>query len=71
MDVKTLAVETGLTQKMVRRALESMGDEIQETGAGVKNDPHTYSLLSQYSPIGKETNSAGAMAGQEGWSKAR
>ncbi len=36
MDVKTLAVETGLTQKMVRRALESMGDEIQETGAGVK-----------------------------------
>jgi putative DNA primase/helicase len=60
MDVKTLAVETGLTQKMVRRALESMGDEIQETGAGVKNDPHNYSLLSQYSPIGKETNPAEA-----------
>jgi len=56
MDVKTLAAETGLTQKMVRRALESMGDEIKETGGGVKNDPHTYSLLSQSLPIGKETN---------------
>jgi len=60
MDVKTLAAETGLTQKMVRRALESMGEEIKESGAGVKNDPHTYSLLSQYSPTGKETNPKGA-----------
>jgi hypothetical protein len=71
MDVKTLAVETGLTQKMVRRALESMGDEIQQTGAGVKNDPHTYSLLSQYSPIGKEMNVGRQMGDQDDWVKAR
>lgn len=71
MDVKTLAVETGLTQKMVRRALESMGDEIKESGSGVRNDPHTYSLLSQYSPIGKETNVGREIDDQNGWVKAR
>jgi hypothetical protein len=60
MDVKTLATETGLTQKKVRRALKSLGDEIKETGGGVRNDPVTYSLLSQSLPIGKETNPAEA-----------
>ena len=71
MDVKTLSAETGLTQKMVRRALESMGDEIQETGAGVKNDPVLYSMLSQYLPIGKETNAGLETNDQTGWAKAR
>lgn len=68
MDAKTIAKEADTTEKLTRKALETFRErgEIERTGAGKKNDAFLYclfsehnSLLSQYHPIGKETNSNG------------
>ena len=67
MDVKTIAKEADTTEKLARKALESLKErgEAERTGGGRKGDPYLYclfinshnSLLSQSLPIGKETNS--------------
>jgi hypothetical protein len=68
MDVKTIAREADTTEKLTRKVLESLRErgETERTGAGKKNDAFLYclfsehnSLLSQYDPIGKETNQNG------------
>jgi len=65
MDAKTIAKEAEVTEKLTRKALETLKDrgEINRTGAGKKGDAYLYclsdgqnSLLSQSLPIGKETN---------------
>jgi hypothetical protein len=65
MDVKTIAKEADTTEKLARKALESLKErgEAERTGGGKKGDPYLYclfnshnSLLSQSLPIGEETN---------------
>ena len=68
MDVKKIAKEADLTEKLTRKALNTLWDEgngnITREGRGIKNDPHTFALVrsnsfrSQYPSIGKETNRA-------------
>lgn len=79
MDVKSIAKEADVTEKLTRKGLEILKDrgEVQRTGAGKKNDPYLYclfggqnSLLSQSLPIGKETNFQnrnGHKNGVDGW----
>jgi KaiC/GvpD/RAD55 family RecA-like ATPase len=73
MDVKTIAKEADTTEKLTRKALEMFRErgEIERSGAGKKNDTFLYclfseqnSLLSQYHPIGKETNQNGHGSGK-------
>lgn len=65
IDVKTIAKEADVTEKLARKALEALKgrNEVERSGGGKKNDPFLYclfggqnSLLSQCLPIGKETN---------------
>ncbi len=63
-DVKTLAHESGLKDKQVRKALEALGDRVIRESEGKKNNPYTYrratpnSIRSQSTSIWEETNSS-------------
>ena len=68
MDVKTIAKEAETTEKLTRRALETLRErgEIERIGTGKKADAFLYclidgqnALLSQYHSIGKATNPNG------------
>ena len=73
MDVKTIAKEADITEKLTRKVLETLKErgEIERTGSGKKSDVFLYcliseqnSLLSQYHPVGKETNPDGHAIGK-------
>jgi hypothetical protein len=61
--IKTLVERTGLTDKQVRAALESLGDGVVQSGAGRKGDPFRYkrstgnAIHSQAQPKGKQPKS--------------
>jgi hypothetical protein len=68
MDAKTIAKEAETTEKLTRRALETLRErgEIERIGTGKKADAFLYclidrqnALLSQYHSIGKATNPNG------------
>jgi len=60
--VREIADELQLTYKMVRKALENLGDRVLREGPGVKAHPYTYrraqdSFLSRPVPEGERTDS--------------